>query len=478
MDVNVEEISSKLEEMDNSKLLNFIASLETLLTKTRDILSKKTPAAPPTHHHADPNYLGTKFQELFSFQAHPLDNVLVGNVHAHVKGLTYHPSSSNPTSPEIHLYGEHPYSYNRESSKVTPTPLSESPVMTELLQSVNTLLDTDYNSILVNKYRNYHTHLAPHKDDEPSLDPSSPISGLSLGANRRMQFSYNKDKNKVKHTVSLTPWSLNTMMPGFQDLFYHSIAPGRNSVKKEKGVRYSITFRRIIVQASDTIPPSLPNHHNADAGEEEEEKEEEEEEEIPVDDKSSPDTLVFGSSLTKGMDEDLLSKHSKTFRVLSKPGAKVADIHRRIEGVASGAESIGIRDLGKVTAVFLVCGGNDVGRLAKDSYIENVYKDYENLVSYTRTVFPNAAINIVSLLPRRSSYNTHVDNMRKMNMWLHNFCLNNYIRFVNICSHFLTRTFLLNDKLFSNDEVHFSKIGISVLAKVLIGVANSPRALG
>ena len=474
MDVNIEEISSKLEEMDNSNLLNFITSLEDLLTKTRDILSKKTPgpAAPPTHHQADPNYLGTKFQELFDLRTHPLDNVLVGNVHAHVKGLAYHPSSSNPNSPEIHLYGEHPYCYNRQSSKVTPTPLNESPVMAELLQSVNTLLDTDYNSILVNKYRNYHTHLGPHKDDEPSLDPSSPISGLSLGVIRRMQFSYNKDKYKVRHTVSLTPWSLNTMMPGFQDLFYHSIAPGRNSVKKERGVRYSITFRRIIVQAGNTIPPSLPTHHSADAGEENEE------EDIPADDRSSPDTLVFGSSLTKGMDEDLLSKHSRTFRVLSKPGAKVADIRRRIEGVVSGAETIGIRDLGEVTSVFLVCGGNDVGRLAKDSYIEDVYKDYENLVSYTRTVFPNAAINIVSLLPRRSSYNTHVDNMRKMNMWLHNFCLNNYIRFVNIFSHFLTRTFHLNDKLFSNDKVHFSKIGISVLAKVLIGVANSPRALG
>ena len=316
------------------------------------------------------------------------------------------------------------------------------------------------------KYRNLHCSLGPHKDDETSLDPTSPISALSLGASRRLQISLDADKNKVMHTIELASRSLCSMLPGFQNSYYHSIAPGRKSVKKEKGERYSITFRRI-----------LP-----DAVEENEEKEEEIEEvptsdikkQVPDKDKSTPDTLVFGSSLAKELDETLLSKYKKIFGVFSNSGARVQDITNDVKRVKEN----GTLDVQKVSSLFFVCGGNDIENLQKDSDIQNVYRDYENLVNVAKDVFPAAKINIVSLIPRRARYRAHINNMYEMNEWLEDFCLEHSFRFVNIFSHFILKLphiWLLNRKLFNDSHLHFNKVGNSVLAKVLIGVANSPR---
>ena len=68
--------------------------------------------------------------------------------------------------------------------------------------------------------------------------------------------------------------------------------------------------------------------------------------------------------------------------------------------------------------------------------------------------------------------------MHEVNDWLNIFCKKESFRFVDIFSFFLlktTSTWMLNDKLFNTSKLHFSHIGDSVLAKVLIGVANKPR---
>ena len=98
-----------------------------------------------------------------------------------------------------------------------------------------------------------------------------------------------------------------------------------------------------------------------------------------------------------------------------------------------------------------------------------------------KLVFPNAKINFVSLIPRRIKYTSHIRNMHKVNLWLKGFASyvnDESIRYVDIFSFFLLKTssaWTLNNKLFNGSKLHFSAIGDSVLAKVLIGVANRPR---
>ena len=68
--------------------------------------------------------------------------------------------------------------------------------------------------------------------------------------------------------------------------------------------------------------------------------------------------------------------------------------------------------------------------------------------------------------------------MHAVNNWLSRFCKKEKIRFVDVFSFFLVKTpreWWLNDKLFNGSRLHFSKVGDSVLAKVVIGVANLPQ---
>ena len=137
-------------------------------------------------------------------------------------------------------------------------------------------------------------------------------------------------------------------------------------------------------------------------------------------------------------------------------------------------------DTTKVSGVFLLCGGNDLEKLKNDSNIKFVFEDVEDLVDLTREVFPNAKINIISTIPRRCQYSSHIRNMHRLNYWLNRFCKKKSLRFIDIFSFFVVKLdsgiWELSRKLFNGSRLHFSRIGDSVLAKVLIGVANLPRS--
>ena len=486
----LDRLSNKLDALQQDDLIKLLESLERLANKTRDMINNKestttpsprasipSPHLPPQQCNPSspspssyptplppqslPEPATGEFQHLFRYLPQPLDEQLVARVHKHVKGLQYHPNPLSSNSPEIYLYGDQPYIYNKQSAEVSPKAILTALPMAELLIAVNSELNTNYNSMLINKYRNLHSTLGPHKDDEENLDPSSSIiSTLSLGATRRFQVSLDSDKDKAVHTVELASGSICTMLPGFQDHFHHSIAAGRKSIKKEKGqARYSITFRHIL------------SNKSADKEKEKEEVKESSSTKKKRDE-NSPDTLVFGSSLTKDLDNTLLSKYDKNLKVFSNSGAKVKDI---INDVKREKETL---DPQSITAVFFICGGNDIENLRKHTDIDNVHRDYENLISIAKDIFPAAKINIISLIPRRARYRGHINNMYVMNYWLESFCREHSCRFVNVFSHFLVKfphIWLLNKNLFNTGHLHFNKVGYSVLAKILIGVANSPR---
>ena len=110
-----------------------------------------------------------------------------------------------------------------------------------------------------------------------------------------------------------------------------------------------------------------------------------------------------------------------------------------------------------------------------------MFDDVKDVVNLIRESFANATINFVSLIPRRARYKSHIRIMHKFNSWASSFCKTEQLNYINIFSSFLVKTpreWWLNTKLFMGDKVHFNKIGNSVLAKVLIGIANSPKSSG
>ena len=341
--------------------------------------------------------------------------------------------------------------------------------------------------MLINHYSGKKCFLYWHQDNEKSLDPGSSVSTLSLGSTRRLLVAPPTEKGtkyKTEHTATLCPNSVFVMKPGFQQEFFHELAAGSKS-KSERGLRFSITFRNVIsarenpltaspnpqIQSTSTAVPDPPIQNTS-----------------PLSGSSSVhtptkciDTVVFGTSLVKGMDESLLSKHNytggSTFKVFSNPGAKLPAIFDNVIKVRDS----GNIDCSKVGKIFLVCGGNDVENLSKKSGISSVFYDFEDLIDLTKETFPNAKINLVSLIPRRSRYKQHINNMLHVNDWLFDFCAEENIRFVDIWSFFLEKksgrfTGKMNKKLFNWGMLHFSKVGECVLAKVLIAVSNRPRA--
>ena len=349
--------------------------------------------------------------------------------------------------------------------------------MKELLDHTNNTFNTDFNHVLVNKYHNLKCFLGPHQDDERQLDPLSPVATISLGATRRLRVSAPPDHNSHKKVddVILASCSCFLMLPGFQDKYFHSLLAGRRTKSEEKGLRYSITLRKIIAgpevntlpgPVSPLGPPVLSPDSTTSV--------------IQLDTSNStvtpcttkPDTLVFGSSLTKGLDSKLLSKYDKSFKVYTNSGAVIKTIHNKVKTVVGSGDI----DCTGISSLFFVCGGNNIDNAQKNSDISCAQEDYSNLIQYARKMFPNARINVVSLIPRRTRYNSHKENMFRMNKWLEKFCKDEHVRFVNIFSFFLDKKFLdINYNLFQPDDLHFTKIGDSILAKVLLAVANRPR---
>ena len=198
-----------------------------------------------------------------------------------------------------------------------------------------------------------------------------------------------------------------------------------------------------------------------------------------IDHNTCYNTLVFGSSLTKGLNEHLLSRGDTKFKVMCNPGARVKDITHDILSTADH----GTFCRKCVKSIFLVCGGNDVENTHYKEAVSDILPSYTNLLDILGDIYPYAMINVVSLIPRRQRYNLHLQHMLELNDKLSILCDDRPgCNFINIFSHFIIdkRNFFahkvmrLNNKLYYRDMLHFSPIGNSILAKVIMGVTYNP----
>ena len=199
------------------------------------------------------------------------------------------------------------------------------------------------------------------------------------------------------------------MRPGLQSTHYHKVCRGLNHTA-QRGVRYSLTFRRLkpsvstpdqeTTRATSSVH-TASEHNDCIKG------------------------LVFGSSLTKGLKEHLLSKRGKRFAVFTNAGAHVDDVMQDVLSVAHKGEIC--RKC--VDTVFLVCGGNDIENRRLHSFAES----YDKLLGFTSDIFPHAGIKVVSLLPRRLRYSHHLDGIQSANDTLSKFCeKRSNCKFVNL----------------------------------------------
>ena len=110
-------------------------------------------------------------------------------------------------------------------------------------------LGIQFNSVLLNRYRNGHDSIGWHADDEPELGLSPIIASLSLGATRTFEIRRNpvKGTKPLTHSLPLTAGGLLVMFGNAQQSWKHQVPKEPHVL----GERLNLTFRYIHPKVDD-----------------------------------------------------------------------------------------------------------------------------------------------------------------------------------------------------------------------------------
>lgn len=135
------------------------------------------------------------------------------------------------------------YSYSGVRNAIVPW----TPHVQELRQAVQAAVGCPFNSLLLNLYRDGTDKLDWHADDEPEIDPASPIASLSLGARRAFRLRpRDPEFTPPKPLVfELGRGDLLVMDPPTQQHWLHQV-PQRLRIREP---RINLTFRVIRLEA-------------------------------------------------------------------------------------------------------------------------------------------------------------------------------------------------------------------------------------
>lgn len=149
-----------------------------------------------------------------------------------VFGKTY----KQPRLTALYANNNETYSY----SNITMTPHVFTNVLLEIKNKVETIVDSNFTTCLLNLYRHGQDSNGWHADDEKELVVNPIIASASFGAERLFKLKHRKDKN-LKQDLVLQHGSLLIMKGKTQHHWLHQIPKTRKKVEK----RINLTFRVI-----------------------------------------------------------------------------------------------------------------------------------------------------------------------------------------------------------------------------------------
>ena len=129
------------------------------------------------------------------------------------------------------------YSYSGLTMTVNPW----TPTLAELRGVCESIAGSNFNSVLVNLYRDGNDKVGWHADDEPELGAEPVIASLSLGATRRFRFRHRDSGASV--ACELESGSLVVMSGLSQRCWVHEVP----RQKRVTAPRINLTFRRVHV---------------------------------------------------------------------------------------------------------------------------------------------------------------------------------------------------------------------------------------
>jgi len=135
-------------------------------------------------------------------------------------------------------YGDNHKAYVFSGNKYDPLPWT--PELLEIKSRVEPVANTEFNSVLLNYYRDGNDSVAWHSDDEYELGFKPTIASVSFGQERRFDVRQKAD-HAYKYSVLLENGSVLLMKGDLQQLWHHRIAKSTRPMKP----RVNLTFRVI-----------------------------------------------------------------------------------------------------------------------------------------------------------------------------------------------------------------------------------------
>ena len=134
-------------------------------------------------------------------------------------------------------YGDKGKSYKYSGIKMNPD--TWTPTLLVIKEKVETVAELNFNSVLVNLYRNGQDYVSWHSDDEPELGNNPTIASVSFGATRRFILRHKSNRDLDKVEVALTHGSLILMQGTIQHFWQHQVP----KTAKKISPRVNLTFR-------------------------------------------------------------------------------------------------------------------------------------------------------------------------------------------------------------------------------------------
>ena len=381
-----------------------------------------------------------------------------------------------------------PYSWPSKKGPVINHPLDMNSFsfIKSIMNQINQKFGCKMNSVLVSCYASGIVNTGLHKDDEKSLDPNQPICVLSLGAIRQVEWVAVDKPSKYAADLIINPpdSSLYIMKAGCQEDFLHRVRRD----KRVKSWRISLSFRCSVPEENAAVaeheavdstsssgaprtPPakvqtraapsaSTPNLANAPQGF------------SPFPDHSYSGSfnsqnervcLILGSSITKNVSGELLSRKSRTVINLSESGANIYDLTKVVNEFYSENPCV----VHKVDKIVINIGTNDIKWLngRKVSVFKKFRVPFSNFIKDLKFLFPNALIIFTTVLPIRALYDYTAMTVNHFNLLLYQVCNEFGCIFYDCFLDFLARDQRdYNSSLF-RDKWHLNDNGLRLLCR-------------
>jgi len=140
----------------------------------------------------------------------------------------------------IAWYGDAGKNYTYSGINLSPLPWTQA--LLDIKSRVEAATRTDFNSVLLNYYRDHRDSMGLHSDDEPELGVQPILVSLSLGEERTFILKHKREKTLKPVRLKLASGSLLLMKGETQRHWKHGI----DKETRPCGPRINLTFRRIL----------------------------------------------------------------------------------------------------------------------------------------------------------------------------------------------------------------------------------------